>query len=107
MRISDRRGYVAETYVRRDFAAAGIGQEFVQDNHSNSRTAGTVRGLHFQTSPLAQAKLIRVLRGRIFDVCIDLRRPSRYGNHSVAGACGGIWPSDSCAGRFHPRILHA
>jgi dTDP-4-dehydrorhamnose 3,5-epimerase len=81
-RINDRRGYFAETYVRRDFAAAGITQEFVQDNESHSRAAGTVRGLHFQIHPFAQAKLVRVLHGRIFDACVDLRRSSpRYGRH--------------------------
>jgi dTDP-4-dehydrorhamnose 3,5-epimerase len=70
--------------VRRDFAAAGIAQEFIQDNLSHSAAPGTVRGLHFQIPPLAQAKLISVLRGRIFDVCVDLRRSSpRYGRHAA------------------------
>ena len=79
-RFGDQRGYFAETYVRGDFAAAGIANEFVQDNESLSRTAGTVRGMHFQIPPFAQAKLIRVLTGRIFDACVDLRRSSpRYG----------------------------
>ena len=81
-RYSDPRGYFAETYVRRDFAAAGIGQEFVQDNQSYSSARGTVRGLHFQIPPFAQAKLVRVLRGRILDVVVDLRRASpSYGRH--------------------------
>jgi dTDP-4-dehydrorhamnose 3,5-epimerase len=81
-RMADARGYFAETYVRRDFAVAGIAQDFVQDNQSLSRAAGTVRGLHFQIPPAAQAKLIRVLRGRIFDVAVDLRRSSaRYATH--------------------------
>jgi dTDP-4-dehydrorhamnose 3,5-epimerase len=81
-RISDSRGYFAETYVRRDFAAAGIGHEFIQDNESRSQAAGTVRGLHFQVPPFAQTKLVRVLRGRIFDVAVDLRRSSAtYGKH--------------------------
>jgi dTDP-4-dehydrorhamnose 3,5-epimerase len=81
-RMSDRRGHFAETYVRRDFAAAGIPQEFVQDSQSLSHAPGTVRGLHFQIPPFAQAKLVRVLHGRIFDVCVDLRRSSpRYGRH--------------------------
>jgi dTDP-4-dehydrorhamnose 3,5-epimerase len=80
--IADPRGYFAETYVRRDFAAVGIEQEFVQDNQSRSHAAGTIRGLHFQIPPFAQAKLIRVLRGRIFDVAVDLRRSSpHYGKH--------------------------
>jgi len=83
-RFRDPRGYFAETYVRRDFAAAGIAHEFVQDNESLSHAPGTVRGLHFQIPPFAQAKLIRVLTGRIFDACVDLRRSSpRYGRHAT------------------------
>jgi len=83
-RLADPRGTFAETYVRRDFAAAGIAHEFVQDNESLSRAPGTVRGLHFQIPPFAQAKLIRVLTGRIFDACVDLRRSSpRYGQHAT------------------------
>ena len=81
-RISDSRGSFAETYVRGDFAKSGIPNDFVQDNQSVSFSAGTVRGLHFQTPPFQQAKLIRVLRGRIFDVVVDLRRSSAtYGTH--------------------------
>ena len=83
-RFSDPRGYFAETYVRRDFVAAGIANEFVQDNESLSLRPGTVRGMHFQIPPFAQAKLIRVLSGRIFDACVDLRRSSpRYGQHAT------------------------
>jgi dTDP-4-dehydrorhamnose 3,5-epimerase len=83
-RFGDARGYFAETYVKRDFTAAGITHEFVQDNESLSRARGTVRGLHFQIPPFAQAKLIRVLTGRIFDACVDLRRSSpRYGRHAA------------------------
>ena len=81
-RFSDQRGYFAETYVHRDFAAAGLINDFIQDNQSASIAKGTVRGLHFQTSPFAQAKLIRVLRGKILDVAVDLRRSSSsYGKH--------------------------
>jgi dTDP-4-dehydrorhamnose 3,5-epimerase len=85
-RFRDPRGYFAETYARGDFATAGIPHDFVQDNESLSQAPGTVRGMHFQIPPFAQAKLIRVLRGRIFDACVDLRRSSpRYGHHvSVA-----------------------
>jgi dTDP-4-dehydrorhamnose 3,5-epimerase len=82
-RFSDPRGYFAETYVRHDFVAAGIAHEFVQDNESLSLKPGTVRGMHFQIPPFAQAKLIRVLSGRIFDACVDLRRSSpRYGQYA-------------------------
>jgi dTDP-4-dehydrorhamnose 3,5-epimerase len=81
-RTPDRRGYFAECYVRSDFATAGLTNDFIQDNESGSITSGTVRGLHFQTPPLAQSKLVRVLRGKILDVVVDLRRsqPS-YGRH--------------------------
>jgi dTDP-4-dehydrorhamnose 3,5-epimerase len=62
-RISDSRGYFAETYVRSDFAMAGIGHEFIQDNESSSFATGTVHGLHFQVPPFAQTKLVRGVAG--------------------------------------------
>lgn len=81
-RFADARGAFVETYNRRDFAAVGIAEEFVQDNQSVSVTPGTVRGLHFQTPPHAQAKLVRVLRGRILDVAVDIRAASpSFGRH--------------------------
>lgn len=81
-RASDSRGYFCETYARPAFNAHGIDHDFVQDNQSNSASAGTVRGLHFQLPPFAQTKLVRVLRGRIVDVVVDLRRSSpSYGRH--------------------------
>lgn len=84
-RFGDARGYFSETYSRRDFAALGIHDDFVQDNQSLSATPGTVRGLHFQTAPHPQAKLVRVLRGRILDVAVDLRSGSpTYGHHVAA-----------------------
>jgi dTDP-4-dehydrorhamnose 3,5-epimerase len=84
-RARDQRGYFAETYVRRDFEAAGLACDFAQDNQSGSAAAGTIRGLHFQIPPFAQAKLIRVLRGRVLDVAVDLRRSSpNYGRHVAA-----------------------
>ena len=75
-RNADDRGFFSETYNRRAFAEAGIDVEFVQDNHSMSRPVGTVRGLHYQIAPMGQAKLVRVVRGAIFDVAVDLRRDS-------------------------------
>jgi dTDP-4-dehydrorhamnose 3,5-epimerase len=72
----DARGFFSETYNRRDFAALGIPLEFVQDNQALSGPAGTVRGLHYQLAPAAQSKLVRVTRGRIFDVAVDIRRGS-------------------------------
>jgi dTDP-4-dehydrorhamnose 3,5-epimerase len=84
-RITDPRGFFAETFSRRRFAEAGLVSDFVQDNHSLSRPAGTVRGLHFQRPPFAQAKLVRVLRGAIYDVALDIRRGSpTYGRHVAA-----------------------
>lgn len=74
-RFPDDRGWFAETYKTSDFAAAGIGDYFIQDNHSVS-AEGTVRGLHYQLPPHAQGKLVRVVRGRAWDVAVDIRRGS-------------------------------
>jgi len=85
VRHADERGFFCEAYNQADFAAAGIDIPFVQDNHSLSVPQGTVRGLHFQTPPFAQAKLVRVLRGAIIDVAVDLRRASpTFGQHVSA-----------------------
>ena len=81
-RFSDSRGFFCETYNAQAFAEAGIASVFVQDNHSLSRERGTVRELHFQAPPRAQEKLVRVFRGRILDVVLDLRKGSpNYGRH--------------------------
>ena len=81
-RSGDARGWFMETYRRGRMADVGVTADFVQDNQSFSATRGTVRGLHLQKPPRAQAKLIRVLSGRIFDVALDLRGSSRtYGRH--------------------------
>jgi dTDP-4-dehydrorhamnose 3,5-epimerase len=83
-RFGDDRGVFSETYARRDFVAVGVEDEFVQDNQSLSRLPGTVRGLHFQAPPRAQAKLVRVLSGAILDVAVDLRRSSPFFGRHVA-----------------------
>lgn len=75
-RFGDSRGWFSETWNKERFAAAGLKLEFVQDNHSLSGQVGTLRGLHFQTSPFAQDKLVRCLKGRIFDVAVDIRKGS-------------------------------
>lgn len=72
----DERGYVVETYNRESYAKVGITCAFVQDNLSYSIHRGTVRGLHFQSAPCAQAKLVRVVRGSVYDVAVDVRRGS-------------------------------
>ena len=72
----DARGFFSEVYKRSAFQDAGLDFDFVQDNHAFSAAVGTLRGLHFQTPPFAQDKLLRVARGRIFDVAVDIRRSS-------------------------------
>ncbi len=73
--FEDARGFFLETYKYSDFAAHGIPETFVQDNHSRS-VRGVLRGLHFQNPPQAQGKLVRVVRGEIFDVAVDIRPSS-------------------------------
>lgn len=78
----DDRGFFSETWNAREFAAHGLPTGFVQDNHSLSRDPGVLRGLHFQTPPSAQVKLVRVVRGAILDVVVDIRRGSpTFGQH--------------------------
>ncbi|MFA6160302.1 MAG: dTDP-4-dehydrorhamnose 3,5-epimerase [Parcubacteria group bacterium] len=74
--FGDNRGFFLESYSKKKFEKEGIGAEFVQDNHSKSEKKGTLRGLHFQLPPYTQAKLIRVVSGKILDVIVDLRRNS-------------------------------
>jgi len=79
-KFGDHRGFFSEVFKRSAFEAEGIEIDWVQDNQSLSAEPGTVRGLHFQVPPVAQAKLIRVLRGAIYDVAVDIRRgSSSYG----------------------------
>lgn len=82
--LTDSRGFFMETYKRSEFAAAGIMDTFVQENHSSS-VRGVLRGLHFQRPPRAQGKLVRVISGKIFDVAVD-RRP----DSATSGAWIGI-----------------
>lgn len=91
-KYGDHRGFFSETYNRKAFAEAGISLEFVQDNHSLSAERGVVRGLHFQTRPFAQDKLVRVVRGSVFDVAVDLRRSSpTFGKHVTAVLSAEEW----------------
>jgi dTDP-4-dehydrorhamnose 3,5-epimerase len=82
-RHGDHRGYFSETFNRRRFAdATGSDPDFVQDNHSLSADVGTLRGLHFQRHPSAQGKLVRVVRGAVLDVIVDIRTGSpTFGQH--------------------------
>ncbi len=102
-RFKDERGYFSVPFNKRDLYDAGVKADFIQDNQSLSRKAGTVRGLHCQTPPFTQAKLVRVLRGRILDVMVDARRGSpTFGQH-----CRLDLDAESCRAVFVPRgFLH-
>jgi dTDP-4-dehydrorhamnose 3,5-epimerase len=91
-KFGDERGFFSETYNARALAEAGFERAFVQDNHSLSRQPGVVRGLHFQTPPFAQDKLVRVLKGAILDVAVDLRKASpTYGRHFAIELSADNW----------------
>jgi len=75
-RFADTRGWFSETWNAARFVEAGLDCDWVQDNHAYSEHAGVVRALHFQRPPMAQAKLVRVVRGSVFDVAVDIRRGS-------------------------------
>ena len=84
-RHGDARGFFAETWCKSALAKAGLEADFVLDAHSFNAEMGTLRGLHFQKPPHAQAKIVRVGRGRIFDVAVDIRSASpTYGQHVSA-----------------------
>jgi dTDP-4-dehydrorhamnose 3,5-epimerase len=74
--FADERGFFSEVWSRTHWRELGIDSDFVQDNHSLSKQRGVLRGLHYQTPPMAQAKLVRVSRGAVFDVAVDIRRGS-------------------------------
>ena len=91
-KFGDARGFFSETYSQRAFAAAGVDIGWVQDNQSLSTEPGVLRGLHFQLAPFAQDKLIRVLRGSIFDVAVDLRTGSpSYGKWVSCALSAEAW----------------
>ena len=75
-RFADERGFFSEIWNAAEWREAGIALDFVQDNHSLSRDRGVMRGLHYQLEPFAQDKLVRVTRGSVFDVAVDIRRGS-------------------------------
>ena len=91
-KFGDHRGFFSEVYSRKAWAEAGLDYEFVQDNHSFSVEVGVIRGLHFQTEPFGQDKLVRVAKGRVLDVAVDLRRRSpTYGKHVAVELSAANW----------------
>jgi len=86
---TDHRGFFMETYSKKKWAEFGLHVDFVQDNHSLSTHAGTIRGLHYQREPAGQAKLVRVVAGAVFDVAVDIR------------------PGSPTFGRWHGVVLSA
>lgn len=72
----DERGFFLESYSKKVFQENGVDCDFIQDNHSLSVAKGVLRGVHFQNNPMAQAKLVRVVRGKVFDAIVDLRPES-------------------------------
>lgn len=91
-RHGDERGYFSEVYSRRAWSELGLELEFIQDNQSLSRQRGVVRGLHFQVPPFAQTKLMRVVRGKILDVAVDIRHGSpTFGRFAAAVLSADQW----------------
>jgi dTDP-4-dehydrorhamnose 3,5-epimerase len=81
----DNRGFFLESYSQKEFEKNGINIQFVQDNHSRSNLAGTIRGMHYQDPPFAQSKLLRVTKGKVYDVVLDIRK-----NSPTFGQWGGF-----------------
>jgi dTDP-4-dehydrorhamnose 3,5-epimerase len=103
-RHGDARGFFSETYNRVAFQEVGIDCEFIQDNHALSRDRGTIRGMHFQIPPFAQAKLVRVVRGAIWDVAVDIRR----GSPTYGQSCAAMLSAENGCQLFVPRgFAHA
>lgn len=91
-RFGDHRGFFSEVYNERAFTEIGIEDRFVQDNHSLSADVGTIRGLHFQIPPHAIAKLVRVTRGAVLDVVVDIRHGSpTFGQHVAIELSSDNW----------------
>jgi dTDP-4-dehydrorhamnose 3,5-epimerase len=91
-KFGDHRGFFSEVFNAAGMRAAGIDHDWVQDNHSHSVAQGVLRGLHYQLEPMAQAKLVRVVRGAILDVAVDIRRSSpTFGNVVTAEISAENW----------------
>jgi dTDP-4-dehydrorhamnose 3,5-epimerase len=103
-RFGDARGFFSETFSAKRMKEAGIDHDFVQDNHSHSQTRGTLRGLHCQVAPHVQGKLVRAVRGAIWDVAVDARHGSpTFGKHVAAELSAANWQQLWVPGGF----LHA
>lgn len=91
-KFGDHRGFFSETFSQKEFESSGLPSVYVQDNHSLSGAVGTIRGLHFQLPPFAQDKLVRVTRGAILDVAVDIRRGSpTFGRHVAVRLSAQDW----------------
>jgi dTDP-4-dehydrorhamnose 3,5-epimerase len=91
-KFGDHRGFFSETFRQSALRDAGVDVAWIQDNHSFSTSRGVVRGLHFQRAPTAQAKLLRVTRGAILDVAVDIRKASpTYGRHLAVELSAENW----------------
>lgn len=91
-KFGDHRGFFSEVWNERTLKQAGLVHRFVQDNHAMSAEAGTVRGLHYQLDPTAQGKLVRVVRGAVLDVVVDIRRGSlTFGQHVAVELSASNW----------------
>ncbi len=91
-KFGDDRGFFSEVWNAKDLAGAGITEAFVQDNHAFSAEKGTIRGLHYQLSPKAQGKLVRVIRGAVLDVAVDIRKGSpTFGRHVAVELSAENW----------------
>lgn len=103
--ISDERGFFARTFCEREFASQGLAQRFVQANMSHNLYKGTVRGLHMQVAPHEESKLVRCIRGAVFDVVVDLRPSSAtylswYGTELSAANRHSLYVPQGCAHGF-------
>ncbi len=91
-KFGDHRGFFSEVFNQASLVAAGIDHNWVQDNHSLSVAPGVVRALHYQLPPMAQAKLVRVVKGKILDIAVDIRRSSpTFGKHVAAELSADNW----------------
>ena len=91
-KFGDDRGFFSEVWNAKDFENQGLKADFVQDNHALSAEVGTVRGLHFQLDPAAQGKLVRVVRGSVMDVAVDIRKGSpTFGQHITVELSAENW----------------